>query len=471
MIQLYNSLTKQKEIFQSLKSGHVGMYNCGPTVYDNAHIGNLRSFILADTLRRVFEFNHYKVKQVMNFTDVGHLTSDADEGEDKMVRALKRQGKEMSLENMKEIAVHFANEFKSDLRALNFKIPHALPFASEHIDSQIKIIKGLEEKGFTYTTSDGVYFRVAKDANYGKLGGISEVQKTEARIDENKEKEDPRDFALWKFGEIGWSSPWGSGFPGWHIECSGMSMQYLGEQLDIHTGGIDNKPIHHNNEIAQTENYTGKRFANYWLHGEHLNLKGEKMAKSSGGFITLKTIIEKGFSPLAYRYLLLQTHYRSQANFSWEALESADTALDKLKRKSIDFHKNTSFLKQLFTKPDARYHEKFLLAINDDLDLPKALAVTWELVKDEKVNSATKLKTLIEFDKVLGLKLTYKDFAKNVHLKAPEDVQKLLDERKKAREQKDWKKSDELRDLIKEKGFEVKDGENGQEVIKIVNSK
>lgn len=292
---LYDTLKKEKREFSPIKEGEVSMYHCGPTVYDYLHIGNLRTFLLADFLRRVFEFNGYKVHQVMNITDIGHLTSDADSGDDKMTKALIREGKELTLENMKQLALFYSDVFKNDLKNLNILTPNSLPMASDHIQEDIDLISLLTKKGFTYKTSDGLYFDTLKYPEYGKLGGISVIDEKElqSRLAQNSEKKDPRDFALWKFNNtLGYEAPWGKGFPGWHIECSAMSMKYLGESFDIHTGGIDHISVHHNNEIAQSESVTGKPLANYWLHGAFLTVKDSKMAKSSGEFITLKSLVE-----------------------------------------------------------------------------------------------------------------------------------------------------------------------------------
>jgi cysteinyl-tRNA synthetase len=313
MIKLYNSLTRKVEDFVPLDASLIRMYNCGPTVYDYVHIGNLRAFFTADLVRRSLEWSGYEVKQVMNVTDVG-IGGDNDEGEDKIIKGLKREGKEINLEAMKELTDFYTERFKEDIAKLNIETPHVMPRASEHIAEDIELISTLEGKAFAYTTSDGVYFDTSKDPNYGKLGGLSGAE-PEARIEANVEKRNSRDFALWKFNSnLGYPSPWGQGFPGWHIECSAMATKYLGQSFDIHTGGIDLAPIHHNNEIAQSENACGCQFAHYWIHNGFLNLQGEKMAKSEGNVFTLKTVSEKGYTPLAYRYFLLQAHYRSPAN-------------------------------------------------------------------------------------------------------------------------------------------------------------
>jgi len=452
-IKLYNTLTREKEEFKSIQPNKVGMYHCGPTVYNYAHIGNHRANIFADILRRTFEYNDYEVKQIMNITDVGHLASDADEGMDKMTKALEREGKPVTLEAMKEIADFYTEEFLKDLYALNIKEAQTFPKATEHITEQVELIKKLEEKGAIYTISDGVYFDTSKVDNYGALAKLDiENLKTGARVQENKEKKNPIDFALWKFNnELGWNSPWGKGFPGWHIECSAMSMKYLGETFDIHTGGVDHLPVHHPNEIAQSETATGKQFVNYWMHNEHVNVDGGKMAKSAGGFITLKTLTDKEFDPLAYRYLVLTAHYRTKINFTFDSLMAAQNALGKL-------YTFVSSVNDASGKINEDYEEKFKDAINDDLDTPKAIALMWELIKNTEISPADKYATLLDFDRVLGLNLAKQKSSKE---DIPEEVEALAQERQKARQDKDFQKSDKLRDRLAEMGYEVKDlGDN-----------
>ncbi len=371
------------------------MYHCGPTVYDYVHIGNLRSFFLADLLRRTFEFFGLEVFQVMNITDVG-IGGNNDEGEDKIVQGLKREGKTISMENMKELGDFYTERFKEDIKRLNIKVPNVLPKASEHIERQIELIGILETKGFTYQTSDGIYFDTNKDSDYGKLGGLSESG--ESRIETNTEKRNSRDFALWKLNSnLGFPSPWGQGFPGWHLECSAMSTKYLGDTFDIHTGGLDLAPIHHNNEIAQSESANGSPLANYWIHNEFVNVKEGKMAKSEGNQITLNALVEHGSAPLAYRYFLLMAHYRTPVTFSWEALEAAQNAYNRL----------TKFVANLskIGKINESYKDKFKEKLENDLNTPQALAVLWGLVKDDKISPEDKLATLFDFDKVLGLGL------------------------------------------------------------------
>ncbi|MCR4274807.1 MAG: cysteine--tRNA ligase [Candidatus Campbellbacteria bacterium] len=454
MLTFYNTLTREQEPFEALSKPHVGMYNCGPTVYDRVHIGNLRAYVFADTLRRVLSANGYDVQQVMNITDVGHLSSDADSGEDKMTKGLKREGLPMTLVGMRELAEKYTRAFEEDLVSLNILHPHELPRATDNIPEQIDIIKRLEEKGFTYVIADdGVYFDTEKDPHYGRLGGLTPLG--DVRTDaESSQKHGPRDFALWKFNqELGWESPWGKGFPGWHIECSAMSMKYLGETFDIHTGGIDHIPVHHNNEIAQSENATGKPFARFWLHNAFLNIDNEKIAKSLGNAIVLSALVEKGITPLAYRYWLLTGHYRSEMNFTMDALLAGQNAYLKLVERVRELGEDVGTVND-------EYYTHFMDAVNDDLGTPQAIAVLWDLFKNDSVSSADKKATILAFDTVLGLQL---DAVESVSISA--DVQKLLDAREQARIAKDWKASDDLRADIEKLGFDVKDTSDGQKII------
>lgn len=476
-LHLHNTLSKKKEVFKPLKKSAVTMYNCGPTVYNYAHIGNLRAYIFADTIKRALLYNGYKVKQVINITDVGHLTSDADEGADKIEEGAKREGKKAQ-----DIVKHFTKAFFDDLDKLNINRDTVVfPKASEHIEGQIAFIKTLEEKGYTYQTKDGIYFDTSMVADYGKLGGIDlKGIKEGARVKKNKEKKNPTDFALWKFSppddspdekrQQEWESPWGIGFPGWHIECSAMAMEHLGKQIDIHTGGIDHIPIHHNNEIAQTESVTNKQFSQYWMHSAHIMVEGQKISKSIGNTILLRNIIARGFSPIALRYWFLTAHYKTPMNFTWDALEGAQTAVSKL-------HKNiVEKLKAKGGKIDERYQKKFHIFINDDLDTPKAIALLWKLMKDEKISDADKRATILDFDKVLGLGLLESN-KKLINLlsgkekqltigQIPKDLQELLNEREKARKDNDWEKADTIRNEIEQKGYEIEDTDEGPKVMK-----
>jgi len=460
-MKLYNTLTRKREEFVPIKKGQVGMYCCGPTVYNFAHIGNLRSYIFSDVLKRVLKFNNYKVKHVMNITDVGHLTSDADEGEDKMILAMRREGK-----TAYQIAEFYTKAFKGDIKKLNIIEPDIWCKATEHIKEQIELIEKLEKKGFTYKTSDGIYFDTSKLKDYGKLAKIKIEELQAGKRVGLGEKKSKTDFALWKFSpkdkkrEMEWASPFGKGFPGWHLECSAMSMKYLGKQFDIHTGGIDHIPVHHTNEIAQSEAAISKKpWVKYWLHGEFLVLaKGEKMAKSGENFITLSTLEKKGFSPLDYRYFCLGTHYRKPLMFSYEALEGAKVAYKKLVEKVLELKGSKGKENKILQK---KYLETFTKDINDDLNTPKALATMWEVIKENKITDKDKYLLLLIFDEILGLGLKYlkKD-------KIPEKIVELAEERLKARNGKDWKKSDQLREEIKKLGYIVGDTKEGYEINK-----
>ncbi len=454
MLSFYNTLSKRIEAFESLSPSKVGMYNCGPTVYDYVHVGNLRSYIFADTLRRVLAYNGYEVNQVMNITDVGHLTSDADTGEDKMMKGLKREGLPVTLKGMYDLATKYTNAFIEDLESLNILSPNVLPRASEHISEQVEIIKALEAKGLTYSTSDGVYFSTKDYPEYGKLGGVSNSSESESRIEENGEKKDSRDFALWKFNpELGWESPWGKGFPGWHIECSAMSMKYLGESFDIHTGGIDHIAVHHNNEIAQSEGATDKPYVRFWLHNAFINVADEKIAKSAGNAVMRKDLEEHGVMPLAYRYFILSAHYRTSMNFAWEAVEAAQSAYKRLLERIAELPEGGAV--------HEGYDAKFLEAINDDLGTPQALALVWDLLKDADVSDADKKATLLSWDSVLGLRLGTQEA-----LIIPGEVEDLIAQREVARTAKDWTTADTLRQAIEEHGFIVKDTPGGQKLTK-----
>ncbi len=466
-LYLFNTLTRKKEKFKPLRKKLVTMYNCGPTVYDRPHLGNLRAYIFADTLRRTLEYNGYKVKQVINITDVGHLTSDADTGEDKIEKSAREKQK-----SAWEIARYYENLFKEDIKKLNIKKPFKFPRATEHIKEMIELIKILEKKGYTYRTSDGIYFDTSKFKNYGKLAQLDKKQlKPGARVEVNPEKKNPYDFALWKFSpkdvkrQMEWESPWGIGFPGWHIECSAMSMKYLGKTLDIHTGGIDHIDIHHTNEIAQSEAATGKKFVNYWLHVNFLLVNNEKMSKSLGNIYTLEDLENKGYHPLAFRYLMLTSHYRSLANFTWQAIESANLTYKNL-LEQVSAELITNKKEKKFNKKEAlkEIKNKILKIINDDLDTPKLIAELWNVLRSEKELEYKKLFAL-EADKILGLGIT--EFLKKN--KIPTEIKKKVLLREKFRQNKDWQKADELREEILKLGYKVEDTKDGPVVKKIVN--
>ncbi|MEX0933752.1 MAG: cysteine--tRNA ligase [Candidatus Paceibacterota bacterium] len=459
-LYLYNTKTRTKELFVARNTGHVSMYHCGPTVYDFVHLGNLRAYIFADTLRRIFEYEGFKVSQIINITDVGHLTTDADEGEDKVLQKAVKEKK-----TPQEIATFYMESFKKDLAALNIKTKGTeFPKASEHVPEQIALIKKLEQRGYVYTTRDGVYFNTSKFPDYGKLARLNISGLREgARIEKNPEKKYPTDFALWKFSKKDthraqeWDSPWGKGFPGWHTECSAMAMKYLGETLDIHTSGIDHIPTHHTNEVAQSEAATGKTFVRYFMHNNHLLIENEKMSKSLGNFTTLFDVSEKGISPLAYRYLLLGAHYRTLINFTWEALEGASRSLSKLSLFYLSLDETDSRGEERAKE----YGDRFKEYIEDDIDAPGALALLWIIVKDDGLGEKEKKELLKDFDRVFGL-----GFADLKKEPLPAHVEVLADERKGAREEEDWARSDSLRKKIEKAGYSVKDTPEGQEITK-----
>ncbi len=460
-LKLFNTLGRRKEEFQPLKDNEVRIYTCGPTVYDYAHIGNLRTYIFEDILRRVLEYNGYKVKHVMNITDVGHLTSDADEGEDKVEASARRAGK-----NAWEIAEFYTQAFFRDTERLNILRPHIVPKATEHIADQIALIKKLEEKGYTYRTSDGIYFDVSKFPRYGELAGQDLAEKKAgARVEVNPEKRNPADFALWKFSpkdkkrQMEWESPWGVGFPGWHIECSAMSTKYLGQPFDIHCGGVDHIYTHHPNEIAQSEAAEGVKMANFWLHGEFMTVEGRRMGKSEGNAYLLDDLIKRGYDPLAFRYLCLNTHYRVQLNFTWQALEGAQTALERLREHVRNARSLGGDPAQGKIPPDV--HREFLEAINDDLNIPQALGVVWDFVRSHQ-NPSDKLATLFDFDRVFGLKLS--EVRAEEPIEVPPEVRELLTQREAARKAKNFTEADALRAKIAQLGYEVIDTPQGPKV-------
>lgn len=459
MLRIFNTLSRKIEDFKPINSPNVSMYACGPTVYDYQHIGHMRRYVGDDILIRVLKYNGFEVKHVMNITDVGHLTSDADTGEDKM-----EKGAEEQKLSVWDLAKKFENQFLESMEALNIVRPSLIVRATEAIEDQIELVKILEEKGFTYKTSDGVYFDTSKFKGYGKLAGESEI-KGGARVEKNPEKKNPRDFALWKLSsqdkkrQMEWDSPWGKGFPGWHVECSAMSMKALGPTFDIHTGGIDHIPIHHTNEIAQSEAASGKKFVNYWIHHAFLLVEGQKMSKSLNNFITVQDVVKKGFDPLALRYLYLQTHYKQETNFTWDALEASQNALERLRNEVASFDKPKVGC--------AEYEEKFEAAINNDLNMPEALAVVWELIKSDYPTHA-KAESLFKFDEVLGLNLSSVQSSK-LEVKSgeiPEEVQKLIDEREKLRKERKFHLADQLRNKIINMGYEVHDIEDDKTEVK-----
>jgi cysteinyl-tRNA synthetase len=457
---LFNTLTRTKENFTPIDPPHVGLYTCGPTVYNYAHIGNLRTYIFEDILKRVLIYNGYKVRHVMNITDVGHLTGDRDMGEDKLEKGARREGK-----TAWEIADFYTKAFEQDLKHLNILDPTIWCKATDTIGEQIGLIRKLEDKGYTYRTSDGIYFDTAKFDNYNKLSHQNlDALEEGARVEKNPEKRNATDFALWKFSppdvkrQMEWNSPWGVGFPGWHIECSAMSMKYLRQMLDIHCGGTDHIDVHHTNEIAQSEAATGKPFFNFWMHGAFLIISGgKKMAKSEGNFLTLdSSFIKKGMDPLAFRFAAFQTHYRKPMEYSLEGIEAALNGLAHL-RNQVRTLTDAGPASEI----DQGYKDKFTETLNNDLNMPQALAVVQTLLKSG-LEPGIKLATVLDFDQVLGLDLDQVGAEQTL----PGEIQALVDARQKARQDKQWALSDQLRDQIQDLGYVVQDGPQGMKVFK-----
>ncbi len=464
---LYNTLTRKKEKFNPIEPGIAKMYCCGPTVYNYAHIGNLRAYFFEDILKRVLLYNGYNVKHVVNITDVGHLVSDDDEGEDKMEKGSSREGK-----TVWEIADFYTNAFMNDISLLNIIPPTIYCKATDNIREQIDMIKCLEDKGYTYITSDGVYYDTSKFSDYGKLAKLDiEGLEEGKRIEFSSEKKNKTDFALWKFSQknekrqMEWKSPWGTGFPGWHIECSAMSRKYLGDTFDIHCGGVDHIPIHHTNEIAQAEACTGKKFVNYWLHGEFLIEEKGKMSKSAGEFLRLQTLIDKGYSPLDFRYFLLMTHYRKKIKFSFENLDAAKNGFSKLKLRIAETKLLLEDSDVIEIARTGKYLDKFIDCINNDLNASEGLALTWEMLKDNNLNPSEKILLANVVDKIFGLDLNNVQALKK-NLEIPEEIIDLAEKRKIAKKNKDFKLADELRNRMKEKGYEIVDVKGGEYDIK-----
>ena len=496
-LYLYNTLSRKKEPFRPAAEGEARIYTCGPTVYDFAHIGNLRAYIFMDSLRRVLKYNGYKLLHVMNITDVGHLVSDEDYGEDKMIKGARER-------NMTpwEIAAEFTRIFMEDMAALNIEKTEIVSKATEHIPQMLEMVEALADKGYGYELSDGIYFDISKFGGYGRLSGLNlDEQKAGARIEVNAEKRHPADFALWIKAPKGhimkWDSRWGDGYPGWHIECSAMSIHYLGDRIDIHTGGVDHIPIHHENEIAQSDAYTGKSVVNFWMHNEFVLVDNGKMSKSLRNTYTAKDLRDRGFNPLAYKYFCLNGHYRSKLNFTWDALRSAAVAYRRMIDGVLE-HKNAGTAGE--AGPDSSYidnmRRNFCEAINDDLNIPKALGIAWQLIRSP-VKAGAVYDLIVEMDGVFGLGI--KDAVEAAqraggenaaagsgegatpsegaaskcennafrNTDIPQDILELVKERDAARSAKDWKRSDELRDLIKEKGYAVADSKQGARITAI----
>ncbi len=472
MLKLYNSLTRKIEEFEPINPPKVGIYTCGPTVYRDIHIGNFRTYLMSDFLRRILEYQRYRVTHIKNITDVGHMRLSADHHHgskgslqvaqiDPVIEEALAQGK-----SPQEITAYYTELFLKDEEKLNIEKATQYPKASEHVSEMIAIIKILLEKGLAYNKNGTIYFDVKKFESYGKLSGNTLNRKEKllkaVRVSLETDKKDSADFALWKKAEkdrlMKWDSPWGAGFPGWHIECSAMSMKYLGDTFDIHTGGEDLIFPHHEDEIAQSEGASGKKFVNYWVHGGYLLVDGEKMSRSKGNVYTISDLEKKGFDPLSFRYLAMMTHYRAKMNFTFEALKGAQTALDRLKEETVNWD-----------KPEigcAEYEERFLTAINNDLSMPEALSIVWELLKSDYPSSA-KAESLFKFDEVLGLGLSnYKEEKRKKDEIIPKDIMKMVEEREELRRSKHFTQADHLRNRIKKLGYVIQDRKGKASIIK-----
>ena len=467
-LTLYNTLGRTLQTFKPIKPKEIYIYACGPTVYNFAHIGNLKTYINEDILKRTLRFNGFKVKHVENITDVGHLVSDEDTGEDKMELSASKEGL-----TIWEIAGKYTQAFKEDITALNIQFPNVWCKATDHINEQIELVKKLEELGLTYIIEDGVYYDTSKFSDYGILGGqkLEELQ-AGARVQLAEGKRNNTDFALWKISPkeskrlMEWESPWGVGFPGWHIECSAMALKYLGEQIDIHCGGVDHVKVHHTNEIAQVEPVTQKKWVNFWFHVEFLNEKDGKMSKSKGEFLTLSLLKKKGFEPLAYRYYVLNSHYRSKLNFSFEALESArqgfSNLIDKISLLKADVAPGEVAHAQLDD-----IHLNINTIINKDLNTPELMAYMWKGLKDQSINVQTKLDSLQYFDQILGLELLKIEAKKEEDVEVSSDLQDLLDKRNEAKKLRDFKTADALRNEIQAQGYAIIDTKDGAKLKKL----
>ena len=457
---LYNTATRKEEEFRPIVPGKVGIYSCGPTVYSSPHIGNMYAYVCWDVLVRTLRYLGYEVKQVVNITDVGHLTSDADEGEDKMEKGSKKERV-----SAWDLAKKYENEFLENLKLLNIEMPAVMPRATDHIAEQIELIAKIEANGFTYKINDGIYFDTAKFPGYGDFGHL-DLEKIKARVETNLEKKNPADFALWKFSpkddgtkrQMEWESPWGIGFPGWHIECTTMSTKYLGNPFDIHTGGEDHIAIHHTNEIAQGYGAWGRQTANIWMHNAFITFDGSKISKSAGGLYTVFDLKDLGFNILAYRYLVLSSHYRRGTSFSLDSLRAAQTALERLSDLVVENNDGG--------KVDDKYKILFKNTVGDDLAMPEAMALVWRLVKDENIKPEDKKATLLDFDRVLGLKLDEGSKGEEI----PDEISKMAALRLEARRVGNWTESDRLRDLIKTKGYVIEDLKNDCKIKKLVIS-
>lgn len=461
MLKIYNTLTRKKEEFVPLKQGKVCMYSCGPTVYNYAHIGNLRTYIFMDLFRRILKYDDYKLKGVMNITDVGHLMSDADDGEDKMEKASREQKK-----TPEEIAAYYTDVFFTDLAKLNIGKPEVIAKATEHIPEMIAYVQELLDKGYAYEIDDGIYFDISKFPEYGKLSRLNlEDQQAGARVEVNDQKRHPADFALWKKADpnhiMQWKSPWGMGYPGWHIECSAMSRKYLGFPFDVHTGGVDHIPVHHENEIAQNEALTGKKAVDYWVHGEFMLVNNGKMSKSLGNTYTIAQLEEKGYTAMEFRYFCLNAHYRKKLNFTFDGMDGAKVSYARLlgvlyQHKMSDATTDKEVIEN--------YKKQFVDAINDDLNVPLALGILWKAVKEPKSKDIYAL--ALDFDKVLGLSLDKAKPEEQPKTEAPQEVVDLAEQRKQAKKDKNYALADELRAKITALGYTVTDTKEGYTLTK-----
>lgn len=461
-LSFYNTLSKEKEKFVPIEENKVRMYSCGPTVYSYAHIGNFRTYVFVDTLRRVIKYNGFELKHVMNITDVGHLESDADEGEDKMEKAARKENRDPY-----EIAKFYTDAFLKDMDRLNIQRPEIITKATDNIEQMIEYVQEIIKNGYAYETSKGIYFDISKLDKYPVLSNrCLEDQIAGARVDVDPEKKNPYDFALWiKAPEnhiMKWESPWGLSYPGWHLECSTMGRRFLGEVFDIHTGGVDHIPTHHENEIAQAKGATGKIPAKIWMHCEYLLVDNGKMSKSLGNTYTITQLQEKGIAPLAFRLFCFTSHYRNKLNFTFEGAYGAQKALERLYDGYIKNKNGTDIVEDSVIK---EYKNKFDNFVNDDMNIPGAMSVVWEVVRNAKKSSQFS-DLLVEFDKVLGLDIInsekyLEEFKNSQTEELPEEIKELVEQRKQARENKDWNKSDEIRDLIISKGYRIKDTKDG----------
>ena len=461
-IQLYNTLSHSKEEFKPINKEEIRIYSCGPTVYSFAHIGNLRTYVFVDNLRRVLKYNGYNLKHVMNITDVGHLTSDADTGEDKMEKAARKEGK-----NPYEIAEYYTKYFMEDMKKLDIDMANIISKATDNIPEMLEMVKEILKNGYAYETSKGIYFDVSKLDKYPVLSNNSvDGQEAGARIEVDKEKRNPYDFAIWiKAPEnhmMKWESPWGLSYPGWHLECSAIGRKFLGEHFDIHTGGVDHIPIHHENEIAQSKGATGQIPANYWMHSEFLLIDGGKMSKSLGNIYTLKTLEDNGIEPLAFKLFCFSAHYRNKLNFTFDGVKAQVKALERLRD---GYKKHLEGNEEVEEEKIKEYENRFHEAINDDLNMPLAMGVVWEVIREEK--KSKKYAELIEkFDEVLGLDLkNYQNYQKEIEI--PENIKELIEKRNQARKEKNWEESDKIRDEIQKLGYNIKDTKEGIKIEKL----